>query len=275
MIKNNILTSTLQKLKYAKNTFFIKCRIIKKKKFNGEKVSLKDLLIEFGIIKKNKLVKNGLSSRIIIKDDTEPKKHEPFFSKHKKVLINISSSVGLILVSFLFANIISSQSINMNFIKNTEENEAKILNILKSPKTESYIQPFYNQKTNEVDYTILLVDNLDSYSYRLNLRDISIDLKNQVLQHNQNNTKKIESLDKITPTLIVEYDNKYLINNKYNIDKSLVKENDFKEIEKDIKIQLINKSVKVKNSISTYITIILSIVSNMTYFIIKKVISKK
>ena len=46
MSKNNILSKYIQNLKYIKNNFIIKCNVIKKKKKNGEKITILDILNE-------------------------------------------------------------------------------------------------------------------------------------------------------------------------------------------------------------------------------------
>ena len=55
MIGNNFLKNKIINLKYFKNNCIVKYKIIQKRRFNGEKVSLIDFLVEMGFIEKKEV----------------------------------------------------------------------------------------------------------------------------------------------------------------------------------------------------------------------------
>lgn len=279
-MKSDFFKNKLTDIKHFKNNCIVKYKMIKNKKTNGQKVSLIDFFIEIGILKKKKINnnKNQINSSFTINSKKEEEKintKKLSLKKLKKLIINTSSVFGFILVSFLISCIFFEESNTINYLKLTNENETKILNTLKSPKTNICIKNTYNKKTDTVDYYFLVVDNLDSYSYKIKLNDTYQDLHNELFQGNLKNTKNIQSLNKITINTVVSYENLYLINNKYNIDKSLINNNTLNKIENQIKANSITKYNNIRNLTVSITTIILTLLFNFFYFNIKKVISKK
>lgn len=280
MIKNNFLKDKIINLKYFKNNCVVKYKIIQKKRFNGEKVSLIDFLVEMGFIKKKEIKKETKKSNINKPNDDTKKydiKEEKVKNKiiNRKIMYNTASIAGFILISFLTGIIFFEKSNDIRYLKLTEENEIKILNILKSPKTSTYIKNTYNEKSENIEYFFLVVDNLDSYSYKIRLNDTSEDLRKELLQNNLKNTTTTNSLEKINATTIIPFEDSYLINNKYNIDKSLLNDSTLDKIENNIKMESINNYNHFKNLTITSITVVLSILLNIIYFSTKKIISKK
>lgn len=280
MIKNNFLKDKIINLKYFKNNCVVKYKIIQKKRFNGEKVSLIDFLVEMGFIKKKEIKKETKKSNINkLNDDTKKYdiKEEKVKNKiiNRKIMYNTASIAGFILISFLTGIIFFEKSNDIRYLKLTEENEIKISNILKSPKTSTYIKNTYNEKSENIEYFFLVVDNLDSYSYKIRLNDTSEDLRKELLQNNLKNTTTTNSLEKINATTIIPFEDSYLINNKYNIDKSLLNDSTLDKIENNIKMESINNYNHFKNLTITSITVVLSILLNIIYFSTKKIISKK
>lgn len=280
MIKNNFLKDKIINLKYFKNNCVVKYKIIQKKRFNGEKVSLIDFLVEMGFIKKKEIKKETKKSNINKPNDDTKKydiKEEKVKNKiiNRKIMYNTASIAGFILISFLTGIIFFEKSNDIRYLKLTEENEIKISNILKSPKTSTYIKNTYNEKSENIEYFFLVVDNLDSYSYKIRLNDTSEDLRKELLQNNLKNTTTTNSLEKINATTIIPFEDSYLINNKYNIDKSLLNDSTLDKIENNIKMESINNYNHFKNLTITSITVVLSILLNIIYFSTKKIISKK
>ena len=264
MIKNNFLKDKIINLKYFKNNCVVKYKIIQKKRFNGEKVSLIDFLVEMGFIKKKEIKKETKKSNINkLNDDTKKYdiKEEKVKNKiiNRKIMYNTASITGFILISFLTGIIFFEKSDDIRYLKLTEENEIKISNILKSPKTSTYIKNTYNEKSENIEYFFLVVDNLDSYSYKIRLNDTSEDLRKELLQNNLKNTTTTNSLEKINATTIIPFEDSYLINNKYNIDKSLLNDSTLDKIENNIKMESINNYNHFKNLTITSITVVLSI----------------
>lgn len=275
MIKNNILSKYIQNLKYIKNNFIIKCNVIKKKKKNGEKITILDILNEFKFIDSKKYIKNTSHNNSGSLKEKNKKSKSDSNVKLKIMLKNTLIASTLVVVSLGFSFFIFEQTDVMSFIKITEESENKILNVLKSPKTNVYIKSFYIKDIDDIDYYANVVDNLDSYSYRIKLDDVSDDLKNELLLNNYKNTSSIKTLNDIELSSIIEYNDKYLISNKYNIDKNKIDKHNLEMLNSNIKIQTINSFNNLKALIISSITLILSIVSNILYFYTKKVISKK
>ena len=85
----------------------------------------------------------------------------------------------------------------------------------------------------------------------------------------------IESLSKINTSTIIPFEDNYLINNKYNIEKTKLDSKLLNKIENNIKTESIAEYNKFKNSTIAFITAVLSILSSLLYLSIKKVISKK
>lgn len=279
MNKDNIFSRYIKKFKYIKNDFVIKLNVLKKKKRKGEKISFKDILIELKIIDPKKQAKNNSSigkksnpNKKNAKSSKEPKNN---INKSKKTLYKLLTSASLIAVSFLFSLIMFHQGSDIKFYRLTEDNESKILNILKSPKTEAYIKSYYDAKNEDVDYFVNIVDNLDSYSYRIKFDSMSDELKNEILLDCYKGTSKIESINDLSATSMIEYKNKLLINNDYNIDISKVNETDLEKMNQNINMYAINNFENSKAIIISSMTASLSLISNLLYFGIKKVISKK
>lgn len=282
MVGNNFFKNKIINLKYFKNNCVVKYKILKKRKLNGEKISLLNFFVEMGFIKKKEIKKNSKKSPVnnLNKSTNEKNLKEKDTSQKSKIITKKSiytttSIVGFIIISFLSGVMFFEKGNDIGYLKITEENEIKISNILKSPKTSTYIKNTYNEKQQNVEYFFVVVDNLDSYSYKIKLNDVSNDLKNELLQSNLKNTTPIESLSKINPSTIIPFEDTYLINNKYNIEKTKLDSKLLNKIENNIKTESIAEYNKFKNLTIASITVVLSILSSLLYLSIKKVISKK
>ena len=275
MIKNNIFSKYIKNLKYIKNNFIIKFNVIKNKKKKGEKITILDILNEFKFIDSKKHIKNTSRSN---SNNLKEKNKKPKSKSNIELTVLLKNTLiasTLIVVSLGFSFSIFEQANDISFMKITEENENKILNILKSPKTNVYIKPFYIEDENDVNYYVNVLDNLDYYSYRIKLDAVSDELKNELLLNNYKNTSNVKTLNNIELNSIVEYNDNYLINNKYNINKNKVDEYSLEKFNSDIKTKTINDFNNLKALIISFTTLILSIISNVLYFYTKKVISKK
>ena len=275
MIRNNIFNKYIQNLKYIKNKFIIKCNVIKKKKKNGEKITFSNILNEFNITYNKKHTKNTSYNNSSKSKEITKKSKSNANEQLGITLKNVFTATSLIIVSLGFSFLIFEKSNNISFLKITEESEIKILNTLKSPKTNVYIKPFYIEEEDEVSYYADVVDNLDYYSYKINLDDISDNLKGELLLSNYKDTTTIKSLDNLNASSVIEYENKYLIDNKYNIDKNKLNEYNLGKLNSSVKMEAINSFNNLKMLIISSTTLILSLISNSLYFYAKKVISKK
>ena len=280
MIKKNLFKNASINLKYFKNNLIVKYKIIQKRREKGEKISPIDFAIEIGLLKekssKSNQKKHNHNAYYIdrnIEDKNELKTNKKALNKN---IFNATSSiVGFVMVSFLLGSILFNGSSKITYMKITEENESKILNILKSPKTNTYINKAYNEKKQELEYFFLVEDNLDSYLYKIKFSDVTTDLKKELLQNNYKNTETVESLNKISVKTIIQYEDNYLINNQYNIKKDLVDKSSLIKIQNQIKDKSIVSYYNFKNIVITSITIVLSLILSLVYFSIKKVISRK
>lgn len=279
MVKNNFLKNTIINLKYFKNNCVVKYKIIQKRKLNGEKISLIEFFIEMGFLKRKEIKSDSRKSSRdkLNKKIKENEEKEKIINKkiNKKSIYNTASVVGFIVTSFLMSFLLFQGSNNLGYLNITEENETKILNILKSPKTNTYIKNTYNEKQQDIEYFFLVVDNLDSYSYKIKLNDVSEDLRKELFQNNFKNTKSTDSLKNVNIETIIPFEDNYLINNKYNIEKTNLNFNTLDRIENNIKVESAINYKNFKNTTIASITILLSILLNLIYFSIKKVISKK
>lgn len=285
MIKNSFLKNITINLKYFKNNCVIKYKIVKNKKKKGENITFKDYLIEIGILKKNSKankkpivyynnsIENSNKKTKINENVAEYKE----YLINKKTLVTLAISIMIVIISFLSSTLIFNKSNEIKFFNITAENEAKISNVLKSPKTQTYINTVYIEEKNksQIKYYFNTIDKLDSYSYKIDFNNISDDLKNELLQNNYKLTKEINSLDKIVPQSIVLHEDYYLINNKYRIAKEFISDKTLNTIEKNIEILKISQYNNTKINNIAFLTIIISVILNLIYFSIKRVISTK
>lgn len=284
MIKNNFFKNVIMQIKYFKNNCIVKYKIIKKRKKNGENLGLKDFLIEIGLInaKNNDRIqkypknKSNVNKRTLERNQKDNKTKDTKHIFNKDTITTVLVSSALIIGSFAISREIFYNTSQIQFYNITQENENRILNILKSPKTRANIEiANINNDTKQFEYYFNVVDRLDAYSYKIRLNNISKELKNELLQNNYNNSKEIVSLKDITPKTIVLHNDYYLINNKYKIEEDKVSKSTLENIEKNIKQDNITQFNNHKNFKISTVTLILALILNSFYILIKKVISKK
>lgn len=267
-------------IKYFKNDCIVKYRIIKKRKKNGENVGLKDFLIEIGLIeaRKNDKIKNypNMNKKSVEKKQKDAKITASTYVLGKDTIATILVSTAIILGSFIISRESFYRTSQIQFYNITQENESRIMNILKSPKTQANIEiANINNDANQFEYYFNVIDRLDAYSYKIRLNNISKELKHELLQNNYNNAREIKSLKNITPKTIVNHNDYYLINNKYKIEEDKISKSALENIEKNIKQDNIIQFNNYKNLKISTSTLILAIILNSSYILIKKVISKK
>lgn len=273
-------------IKYLKNNCDIKYKIIKNKKKNGYNVSFKDILLEYGVlknttsnIKKNPNIKNNQTyDKNIDKNKNKINKAKEKYIEYifnKESVITIGVSLVVTISCFLLASNIFYEKININYYELTSENESKILNTLKSPKTNTDIKAYFNEDKKQIDYYLQVNDRLDSYSYKLNINSLSDTLHDELLNNALKNTVEINSLNEVQPKTIMLYKDKYIINNKYNIDNNLIDNNTLDKINEKILIENLELHKSNKYIYISLICLSLSTLLNSIYFALKKVISKK
>lgn len=272
MTINDILNTSKTNLKHLKNTYIVKYKVLQKRKSQGEKINLLTFLQETKVFKKynQKKTKTTEKKYFNIKLFKKTKK-----CINKKLATTIVSILGFVMLSLFSSNLIFKESNNIEYLTLNKENQLLITNILKSPKTTASIETKYNEDKNIVEYYFLIVDNLDSYSYKLNPQNISTTLQKEILNSYSNNTIEISSLKNIEITTIFENNDFYFINNKYKINKTLVSKNDSNKIYETTQKQVITNYNHRKKITISIMTAFLSIISSIFYFSTKKVISKK
>lgn len=272
MTINDILNTSKTNLKHLKNTYIVKYKVLQKRKSQGEKINLLTFLQETKVFKQynQKKTKTTEKKYFNIKLLKKTKK-----CINKKLATTIVSILGFVMLSLFSSNLIFKESNNIEYLTLNKENQLLITNILKSPKTTASIETKYNEDKNIVEYYFLIVDNLDSYSYKLNPQNISTTLQKEILNSYSNNTTEISSLKNIEITTIFENNDFYFINNKYKINKTLVSKNDSNKIYETTQKQVITNYNHRKKITISIMTAFLSIISSIFYFSTKKVISKK
>lgn len=272
MIEIKLFNKIKTNLIYKKNNLIFRYKTIQKKRKAGKKIPFSIFLREMGLIKPSKP-----HSHLDFRKKQQLNKKDTKAKLDYKSILTVMSSCGFIIISFGISQLFFEKSNEINFFKLNTENESKILNILKSPKTNVYLNNYYNNDNNNVDYYFLIVDKLDSYSYKIHYENENIneELKSTLLQQNYNSTHNISSFDKSNIESIVEFENTYLINNKHNIPKNYFSEKDIHEIENIVKEKTFLGYKKSKRIIIASLTILLSSIFHILYFYTKKVISKK
>lgn len=280
MKENNFLKNIILNIKYFKNNCVIKYKIIQRERKNGKKIGLNEFLIEIGLIKKHKKddkkdVTSPKNNKGVSKDKPNKKMERQYLTKEN--LITVIISFTLISGSFILSNKFFDIEKQFNFYNITQEAESKILNILKSPKTQTSILPYPSSTDNgnNIEYYFNVVDRLDAYTYRIKMNGISDDFKNELLNNSEISLKEISSLQKIESKIVIPYKDHYLINNKYKIKKELVSKNTIDSIYKKIHSEQLQSFETYRNIEVSLIAIMISIVLNIVYFAIKKVISRK
>lgn len=278
IIIKDIFNKGITNLRYLKNTYVIKYKLFQKRKQNGENISLHKSIYNIvnNKLKSTKLFKNIETKSLsffINKSNIKDKKNINLKIISKKTTTKILGITGFIIFSFCTSNVLFKESIKVNYLSMSKENELTISNILKSPKTNTTIQTKYNEETQNVEYSFMVIDTLDSYYYKIKLDEPSTFLKGELLKNIEQKTVDINSLNKININSIVDYKDLYLINNKYKINKELISSNDIKSIEKNIEEKSSYIHNHTKNITITILTISLFTILNLIYLSSKKVIS--
>lgn len=269
----------LNKLKRNKNIFITRIKILKQLKKNGNDVNIETIEKVFNInITKNKNKKTnntnsheykldlGTDSDINIKNKNKNKNKN---SNHKSTNnSNTSNSknnyIWVIILLFIFntgVSLISFDFVNdIKFNNMTEQFTEIISRSIKSPQTEVYLKSKFDNYNSSIVYYYEVIDNLDSYTYKIRNTDVNDELRIKLLENIALKTKEIKTLTNIESknynsiTLVGDY---YVINNKYKIKEDSLNGKDINLITSSIKqnnIDNYNKN-KIQYTISTFITL--------------------
>lgn len=284
MFKN--IFSLFKEIKYIKNSLIIKYKILKNKKKNGYNVSLSDFL---NIFKTNNIKTNTTKSRFKSQkknkvynkssksNESNKVKNRPKHNfKHEDILPLICSTALIVSVSYFSSLQAFKISNNISYYNITEENESKIVSMLKSPKTKVFTNKVCIEKDDkiEVEYYFDIVDSLDSYLYKIKINDLTEEIKEEILKSSYFNTKNIKDIAQVNAHTIIEYNNSYIINNSYNIDKNIVSNRTIQSMKTSSEQVFINEYLNNKKFYTSITTIILSIISSILLICIKKIIYK-
>lgn len=239
------------------------------KKENGENIALNDYLREFCLVKKNKntIVVNNIdnSNSIKFKKDELKEKNkihtklgknnvrtsntakntdtDTIKESKKKIkidstyLINLFKIIAIIALCVIIANTAFIFLNNKKYSNIDEEFKTSITNSLKSPNTTVEINSTYDLNVHDSIFYFKVSDKLDAYTYLLKDSDIDAEFRKILLEKTLlNNTKniKLQDLNLNEVDSILLHNDKYIINNKFNLNTSDVSKKDLQSIQDSI-----------------------------------------
>lgn len=282
---NSTVKQYLDKLKGKKNIFITKLKILKQLKENGHKTNLETIEKVFNINIKNKKVNNSNNSEHtidfgidtnteIIDNKNQAKKKNVNKSNSFKPKSHSVLSIIFLLIFNIYTPLLTFDIVdNTNFNAMTEQFTEIISRSIKSPQTEIYLKSKFESDNNSIIYYYEIIDNLDSYIYKIKNTEIDNELRIKLLENIALKTKEISNLANIKTTdynsisLVGDY---YIINNKYKINENNLNGKDINLITCNIKNNNINNYNKnrIEFLVSAFIT--LSIIEGFIFIFIDK-----
>lgn len=285
---NSTVKQYLDKLKGKKNIFITKLKILKQLKENGHKIDRETIEKVFNINisnKKNKKADNSRNSEYKIdfgidinpeinnnKNQTK-KKNANKSNSSKLKSYSVLGTIFLLVLNISSSLLIFDIVSNTKFNKMTEQFTEIISRSIKSPQTEIYLKSKFENDNNSIIYYYEIIDNLDSYTYKIKNTEIDNELRVELLENISLKTKEISNLTNIKTTdynsitLVGDY---YIINNQYKINESNLDGKDINLITYNIKNNNINNYNKnrIEFIVSAFIT--LSIIEGFIFISIDK-----
>lgn len=285
---NSTVKQYLDKLKGKKNIFITKLKILKQLKENGHKIDRETIEKVFNINisnKKNKKADNSRNSeyKIDFGVDINPeinnnknqakKKNANKSNSSKLKSYSVLGTIFLLVLNISSSLLIFDIVSNTKFNKMTEQFTEIISRSIKSPQTEIYLKSKFENDNNSIIYYYEIIDNLDSYIYKIKNTEIDNELRVELLENISLKTKEISNLTNIKTTdynsitLVGDY---YIINNQYKINESNLDGKDINLITYNIKNNNINNYNKnrIEFIVSAFIT--LSIIEGFIFISIDK-----
>ena len=270
--KTSVIKQYLYKLKNKKNIFITKIKILKQLKDNGNTIDIETIGKVFNINitkKKNKQKRNSNTHEYKIDfgmdTDTNSNKNKKNKNKNNSNIQSSKDNYSLIIIFLLVFNI-GASLLSFDFISSTKFNNMTeqftevISRSIKSPQTEIYLKSKFENNNDSIVYYYEIIDNLDSYTYKIKNTEVNNDLRITLLENIASKTKEIKTLNNIKATdynsitLVGDY---YIINNKYKIKETNLNGKDISSITNNIKQNNINSynKNKVEFTISTFIAL--------------------
>lgn len=286
MKKDNFIKKIFLDIKYFKNDCIIKYKVAKRDGFKNKKIKTNNNSKHVVDVNNVETRSKNDSPFAKINIEKENKSTESIVYNLKNLNIkgiifgNIGTlTIGILIIvgSFFVSNNLFNIEKQYNFYNITHESENKILNTLKSPKTNVSVElyPIDNRGVVGVKRYFNVVDNLDSYTYKISFESAGSYLSSELWKSYMSRLKPVNKLKGIEIKNVSKYKNYYIINNRYKIDSSKVDSNKLDQISKEDLQMQIKAFNNYRNIEIALITIFVAIIGNLIFFYIKKVISKK
>ena len=286
-IKKSPMKKFIDNINSKKNIFITRIKILKQLKENGNDVNIETVQKVFNInVIKTKEKKSEKANNIDFlnqsndninnrqkKENVKKIKGTDTISTAKKKLI--SCFFILLICGFNILASISIFDLN-NSIKFNTVNEQFIETIsrsIKSPQTDVYLKSKFDEDKNSIIYYYEIIDNLDSYTYKIKNTDVDNELRVKLLENIAIKSKEIKNIEAIKTTdynTITLVGDSYIINNTYKINEKNISGKDINIITSSIKNNNIKyyNDRKIEFTVASFLTF--TIIESFLYFIIKK-----
>lgn len=286
-IKKSPMKKFIDNINSKKNIFITRIKILKQLKENGNDVNIETVQKVFNInVIKTKEKKSEKANNIDFlnqsndninnrqkKENVKKIKGTDTISTAKKKLI--SCFFILLICGFNILASISIFDLNNNIKFNTvnEQFIETISRSIKSPQTDVYLKSKFDEDKNSIIYYYEIIDNLDSYTYKIKNTDVDNELRVKLLENIAIKSKEIKNIEAIKTTdynTIILVGDSYIINNTYKINEKNISGKDINIITSSIKNNNIKyyNDRKIEFTVASFLTF--TIIESFLYFIIKK-----
>ena len=283
--KKSPMKKIMDNINSKKNIFITRLRILKQLKENGNEVNIETVQKVFNIhIIKSKPKENKKTSNIDFlnhntndtkneKSKTKPVKETDTIETIKKKFISCFSILLILVFNILVSMGIFDLSSNIKFNTVNEQFTETISRSIKSPQTEVYLKSKFDEDKNSIIYYYEIIDNLDSYTYKIKNTDVNNELRIQLLENIANKSKKVKDIKSIKTTdfnTITFVGDSYIINNKYKINEKNINGKDISMITTSIKNNNIKNHNDRKIEFTASLCLTFVILEGCLYLVIKK-----
>lgn len=286
-VKKSPMKKFIDNINSKKNIFITRIKILKQLKKNGNDVNIETIQKVFNInITKTKEKKSEKTNNI----DFLNQSNENINNRQKKENVKKIKDTDVInttkkKLTFCFFillicgfNILASITIfdlnnNIKFNTINEQFIETISRSIKSPQTDVYLKSKFDKNKNSIIYYYEIIDNLDSYTYKIKNTDVDNELRVKLLENIATKSKEIKNIEAIKTTdynTITLVGDSYIINNTYKINEKNISGKDINIITSSIKNNNIKyyNDRKIEFTVASFLTF--TIIESFLYFIIKK-----
>ena len=286
-VKKSPMKKFIDNINSKKNIFITRIKILKQLKKNGNDVNIETIQKVFNInITKTKEKKSEKTNNI----DFLNQSNENINNRQKKENVKKIKDIEMInttkkKLTFCFFillicgfNILASITIfdlnnNIKFNTINEQFIETISRSIKSPQTDVYLKSKFDKNKNSIIYYYEIIDNLDSYTYKIKNTDVDNELRVKLLENIATKSKEIKNIEAIKTTdynTITLVGDSYIINNTYKINEKNISGKDINIITSSIKNNNIKyyNDRKIEFTVASFLTF--TIIESFLYFIIKK-----